>query len=161
MPLPHAGIRIYVEELLASLRFTGMIGLDIIEAQDGSLWPIEANPRATSGVHLFADDGTDWIAAFLGERAEPLGSQDTGSMVGFAMPTWGVADAWRNGKLMELPGDMWRSREVVWRWSDPLPALTVFPAMAEFAWIAWRQRITLHQATTQDLEWNGEEVRNL
>ncbi|HIF33592.1 MAG: hypothetical protein ABGX22_02005 [Pirellulaceae bacterium] len=157
VPQRHPAIRQYVADLLEELTFTGMIGFDIIEAEDGTLWPIEANPRATSGVYSLADDG-DLLSAFRGERKDPLGAYSIPSMVGFAMSTWGVGDAWKRGKLKQLPRDLLRAKEVMWRWTDPLPSVAVFAAICEFAWVARRHHLTLQQATTRDAEWNGEEV---
>ena len=159
VPQSHQTIRRYVAELLAELKFTGMIGFDIIESEDGTLWPIEANPRATSGVYSLADD-VDLLSVFTGERKDELNSHFRPSMVGFAMSTWGVFDAWKQGKLSQLPRDLLRAKEVIWRWTDPLPSVSVFLAICEFSLVAWRHHLTLHQATTHDMEWNGEEVED-
>jgi predicted ATP-grasp superfamily ATP-dependent carboligase len=154
VPLIHEAAHDYVKTLVAKLNYTGMLGLDIIEREDGSLWPIEANPRATSGVHLLANVA-DFGQAWLGQPSETIPADPRSQMVSFAMPTWGIADAWRKRKLGEFLRDMLRSRDVVWRWGDPLPAFSVGLAMLEFALTARRRRISIHQATTWDLEWNG------
>lgn len=41
-----------VKKIVKEMNYTGQIGFDIIEHPDGSLWPIECNPRVTSGAHL-------------------------------------------------------------------------------------------------------------
>jgi len=44
--------REWVELFVQRTGFSGQIAFDFIRTQDGSLLPIECNPRATSGVHL-------------------------------------------------------------------------------------------------------------
>jgi predicted ATP-grasp superfamily ATP-dependent carboligase len=48
----HPGIFEIVKKIVEATDYTGQIGFDIIEYEDGSLWPIECNPRVTSGAHL-------------------------------------------------------------------------------------------------------------
>lgn len=145
----------YAAALVEKVGFTGMLGLDIIQDEAGAIWPIEANPRATSGSHLI-DYDNDILDAFLGDCTEPLGTHGQARMVGFAMPTWGLADAWRKRKLRQFFIDIFRARDVLWRWTDPLPSFMVLPAMAEFAVVAWKRKLSLHDATTWDFEWNGK-----
>lgn len=46
------GVFDVVKTLVEATTYTGQIGFDIIEHPDGSFWPIECNPRITSGAHL-------------------------------------------------------------------------------------------------------------
>ena len=48
------------------------------------------------------------------------------------------------------------SRDVLWRWSDPLPGLLWPLGYLYFAWVAWRERISAVEASTFDIEWNSE-----
>jgi predicted ATP-grasp superfamily ATP-dependent carboligase len=48
----HQGIYDAVKKMIQGTNYSGLIGFDIIEHADGSLWPIECNPRITSGAHM-------------------------------------------------------------------------------------------------------------
>ncbi|MEZ4471618.1 MAG: hypothetical protein R3F60_12605 [bacterium] len=54
--LDHPALEAWMARLVEEEGFTGQLGLDLIEAADGTLYGIEANPRITSGLHLFAHD---------------------------------------------------------------------------------------------------------
>ena len=56
-PIEHPQARQWIERFVQSHTFTGPVGVDFMEAPDGTLYPLEANPRFTSGVHLFSADG--------------------------------------------------------------------------------------------------------
>jgi hypothetical protein len=154
VPRENAAISSYATALVEKLDYSGMLGLDVIQSDDGSIWPIEANPRATSGMHLL-EDQAEILSTFQGNCQQPVGDNGRAFMVGFAMPTWGLADAWRKGKVRRFLMDIFKARDVVWKWTDPLPSVIVFPAMAEFGMAAWKRKISLHDATTWDMEWNG------
>jgi predicted ATP-grasp superfamily ATP-dependent carboligase len=56
----------WVELFAAQTGFTGQVGFDFIETTSGVLYPIECNPRATSGVHLF-NKTPELVGQFLGD----------------------------------------------------------------------------------------------
>ena len=159
--IEHPGIRAWVSRFAEAAGFTGQLAFDYIESQDGRLYAIECNPRATSGIHLFGpDDGLD--RAFLapeqlaaaGTVVEPRSGSS--AMLALPMVMCGLRQnrrlsdwqAWMNAYLS--------SRDVVYRQSDPWPALE----QLQLAWDVWRHsrrlRIPLTEATTYDIEWNGE-----
>lgn len=151
----HEAIEQYVAEFVQRIGYTGQICFDFIKDAEGQLWVLEANPRATSGVHLF-DSGPGLVEALLDTRAEThRPSSYCPVMVDFAMPIWGLADAARSGMLGRFLPDVLRARPAVWSLRDPLPTFGMAPALAEVAWIALRERKSLQQASTFDIEWNG------
>lgn len=48
----NQGVYDTVKRIIQGTNYSGLIGFDIIEKEDGTLWPIECNPRITSGAHL-------------------------------------------------------------------------------------------------------------
>ena len=50
-----APIRAFLEQFGRATGYTGQVGFDFIEDQQGRFHVLECNPRATSGVHLFDD----------------------------------------------------------------------------------------------------------
>ena len=77
-------------------------------------------------------------------------------MIEFAMPLWGVIDAARRGKWLAFIPDVLRSRWMTVSWRDPWPTLGLLRSLWEIASIARREHRTLQQASTFDIEWNGE-----
>jgi hypothetical protein len=47
---------------------------------------------------------------------------------------------------------------VIFRPDDPLPALAQLLPVLRFAARSWRRGIGLLEATTHDIEWNGEDL---
>ena len=152
---PHAPLLEFVQRFVADIDYTGQIGFDAILDKNGKTWVIEGNPRATSGLHLF-EDHTPFVETMLGLREELLIANGSRCMIGFAMPFWGLAQAIRNRRLSRYFNDIWCARDVLFRWNDPLPAWGIFLPLSELLWISWRRQKTLQQASTFDLEWNGQ-----
>ncbi|WP_168122855.1 ATP-grasp domain-containing protein [Paenibacillus sp. HB172176] len=158
----HETSRIWVDRLVKELGFTGQIAFDFMEEEDGTLYALECNPRATSGVHLLSGDSR-FAQAFLQPSAgEALGfslkdASSSRAMLAAAMP----AAAWSGVRsIRELRNwlDAVRSaRDVVFRRQDLRPSVEQLFVMYD-AWRTSRKNgLTLAQATTIDIEWNGEE----
>ncbi|MCA9027740.1 MAG: hypothetical protein KDA86_21200 [Planctomycetaceae bacterium] len=145
----------FVATFVASRRYTGQIGFDFMRDDDGRFWVLEANPRATSGVHLFAQE--DSLVDVLIGNADGLLRPSTmqPAMVELAMPFWGLCDAIRERRLHRMIADMLRSRFTAFSARDPWPTIGLLPALVEIAAIAWKEGRTLQQASTFDIEWNG------
>ena len=146
----------YVRQFIAANDFTGQVGFDCIVDEHGVAWILECNPRATSGLHLFEDD-LPLIEQIVGTQngfieAHPSEPQ----MLIAAMPFWGLAQAMKRIRPIGFLHDVWRGRDVLFRWTDPLPLLCLPLTMAELGGIAIRERKTLQQAATRDIEWNGD-----
>lgn len=158
--VPHEDDRIerFVSHLVGHLRFTGQLGLDLIQDNRGSIWILEGNPRATSGVHLF--DATDnLVSALLNTSPELVTSKISRPVsLGFAMPIWGLMHACKSGRLSRFLGDWLRSKDAVFAWHDLGPSFAVGPALIELLSICIRERRTLAEASTYDIEWNGESL---
>ncbi len=68
--IDHPAIYEWTKSLVAKLNYTGLIAFDLIENQDGVIYPIECNPRGTSGMTLFPEDA-DLAGALLGTLSLP------------------------------------------------------------------------------------------
>jgi hypothetical protein len=158
LPVRHERIEAFVQAFIHQHQFTGQIGFDLIESQNGHLFAIEANPRATSGLALFAD--SDPLAELIVDPERLTSdvvrpSDSSPVMVEFAMPLWGLADAFRRGLLRELPADLLTARWLVTSLRDPLPALWLPVSLIELMSNALWRKVSLIEATTWDFEWNG------
>ncbi|HVS34048.1 MAG TPA: hypothetical protein VMS17_00605 [Gemmataceae bacterium] len=154
--LDHPTSRAWVEAFVRAERFTGQMAFDFIETPDGRLFAIECNPRTTSGVHLFADDAA-FVPAFLGETAHPL------------QPRRGRASMYALLMAAQLPRSVrsWRrfrrwgaailgARDVFFRGDDLWPFIGQFLTFAALHRRARRFGVSLTEASTLDIEWNGD-----
>lgn len=149
-------VRDFVEHFGRVTGYSGQVGFDFIEGRDGRWFVLECNPRATSGVHLFADQPQALVAALLGEAvAAPV--TPSPRMVALAMLLF-VAPrrAWHPG--------FWRdwsaARDVVVRPGDRGPLLAQVPGLIEILGRAARGRRGLLAAATADIEWDGQPIED-
>ncbi len=157
-PMQQPLIEAFTARLVAKLNYTGQIAFDFIASPDGRVHVIECNPRATSGLHLFACDAA-LAGAFGGSAREIVRPRDGRSaMIGSAMVSIGGWDALRHGKIPRWAADGWRARDVLWSWADPAPAFFVFAGLGATLVNAVRLGITPQAASTRDIEWDGEEI---
>ena len=170
-PLEHLGILNYVRAFLRQTNFTGQIGFDFIVDSDDHPWVIECNPRSTSGIHLFAMD-SKLCNAYLSVLDPPPASDDQSRdehtdyvpmqsdvrMIGVVMPIWGSFQA-----IMKLsPGkfirDFRAAKDVLTSKNDRGPLFYIPLTMAELGFKAIKKFQSLQAASTEDMEWNGEQL---
>lgn len=132
----HAAIEQFVHEFAKAFSYTGQISFDFIENKQ-SIYCIECNPRATSGLHLFNGDPT-FARAFLedGKLVRPKpGVIKRDLLISVAQRRWPI----------------WRGSSPIWSWHDPLPYLAL-PLLS--------LRLFKHKSFAEfmstDIEFNGE-----
>lgn len=149
-------IRGYVAALADKLTFTGQLSFDWIQGADGTITVLECNPRATSGLHLFASCD-DIPAALTGNSdgcLEPGHSRP--AMISDVMLTAGLANAVGRASVAQWLADYRRADDVVSVPGDRWPMAGALLDIASYSRLALAQRCNLLEATTQDIEWNGE-----
>lgn len=157
-PVPAPAIRAFVEQFVRKTSYTGQISFDWIRCADGELAVLECNPRAISGVHLFA--ATDALpAAFMGGSAEIVEpSRAPARMIATLMLTAGLATSMRTGRLSQWRQDYLRARDVITQPGDAWPLLGTIADFGLHAVRACRNRCSLREAATRDIEWDGERL---
>ena len=167
-PLEHFGILNYVESFLRQTNFTGQIGFDFIVDSEDHPWVIECNPRATSGIHLFAPD-SKLCEAYLSvldtpitadddrrdEYADYIPMQSDVRMIGAAMPFWGSLQSILQLKPRKFIRDFRSAKDVLTDKDDRQPLFYLPLTMAELGFNAVRKFHSLQAASTDDMEWNG------
>ncbi|MEH2398162.1 ATP-grasp domain-containing protein [Nostoc sp.] len=120
-------IREWVQHFVKSLGLTGQVSLDIIQAEDGTAYAIECNPRTHSAITMFYNH-PGVAEAYLGKTPlsaplEPLTN---------SKPTyWIYHEIWRltgirSGKQLQTwLKNLVRGTDAVYRMDDPLPFLTL------------------------------------
>ncbi|MGO0062644.1 ATP-grasp domain-containing protein [Brevibacillus fluminis] len=148
-------IESWVEEVVGRLGFSGQIAFDLIEAEDGTLYPLECNPRATSGIHLLAGS-PDFAPCFFRQPSVPVCPMDARAMLSAAMWLYGLPAAISERRMGEWLRTMRTSRDVLFRWDDPLPLLAQGLTLLSFWKRSRHHDASLLAATTLDIEWNGD-----
>jgi hypothetical protein len=161
-PTNPAAIGRFVQQFGAATGYTGQVGFDFMEDEDGRIHVLECNPRATSGVHLFDDQHERLVELFAEEapKARPdrppvLKPSPEPRMVGLAMLVFAI---WRHGLEPRFWRDFWAGRDVLWRPGDlgPLPAQVA--GLLEIFARAMARRRGLLPAATADIEWDGQPI---
>lgn len=141
--------------IAATDNLTGHLSFDLIVTPDGTVVPIECNPRAVSGLHLF-DARPELARAMLGQGE----AHATGDLryLGPAMLLLGLPAAIGHGRFGELARDVGRGRDAIGRPGDRRPVLGALLDATRFAARALVSRHGAAGATTADIEWNGEAI---
>jgi hypothetical protein len=146
----------WVRRFVEADRVTGQMAFDFVVTSDGVAHAVECNPRATSGVHLLADE-PGFADTFVHAHG-PLvfGRPRRPRMLALPMCVYGARPSAHAGRFGTFVRDLWRGRDVVARLDDPWPAicqpLTLFELVARSRDLG----CNLLSASTADIAWNGE-----
>ncbi|MGC1393340.1 MAG: ATP-grasp domain-containing protein [Coleofasciculaceae cyanobacterium] len=120
-------IREWVSHFVKSLKLTGQASFDFIQAEDGTIYAIECNPRTHSAITMFYNH-PGVAEAYLGEELlaapfEPLAD---------SKPTyWLYHEVWRLNEIRSFEqlqtwlNNIVRGKEAIFAVNDPLPFLAV------------------------------------
>jgi len=153
--------RRFVETLVQKTGFTGQISFDWMRGADGHLNVLECNPRATSGCHLFGmDDGLPAaLAGLTNTLLEPSAARP--KMLAPVMLSAGLAQAIRKGQLAEWQRDFRGADDVICAPGDCRPLVGGAMDILAYARMAATNRSSLREASTQDIEWDGQALRDV
>lgn len=152
-PIHCDRVRHFVETFVKATSWTGQVSFDLIRCDTGDLFPIECNPRATSGLHFFSDPAGFSQALFgAGQEVHP----DVHSPQGVRMALWlyGLPKLFGQNRKPILRA-LREVEDVINRPDDPIGWFAQARSVAEFARIALRERVSLQCASTWGIEWNG------
>jgi predicted ATP-grasp superfamily ATP-dependent carboligase len=146
----HPGVESFVTKFFKDTQLHGQFSFDLIMNEKQKIYPIECNPRATSGVHLF-NRRTEFVNAFTHETQiikPKIGHQ---YMLSLAMVLFG----WKGKDKIKFLKDFLRAEDVIFKWDDIKPSVFQYISFIHFFNISLRERIPLVAATTIDIEFNG------
>lgn len=148
-------VRAVSERVAQATGMTGHLSFDLIIDRDGRALPIECNPRAVSGLHLF-DAAPGLASAIMGR--ERLGEPPNGQLrhMSPAMALLGLPAALLAGKGRELMRDWRNSTDIIDREGGGLVTLGCLADAIRFSVHAIKARLSPAGATTADIEWDGE-----
>lgn len=132
----------FTARVARAMNYTGSLAFDFMESyDDGRTYVLECNPRLTSGVHVLSPEIN--IRALIDGEIVPHPDQRAAQLL---LPV-----------LASSPRYAGKSPDVMTSSDDPRPAWGQALAVAEFAGIAMRHRLSLLESTTFDIEYNGPE----
>ncbi|ROZ74323.1 hypothetical protein [Ramlibacter sp. WS9] len=150
----HPAVEAVATRVAAETEMTGHLSFDIILSPQGEAVPIECNPRAVSGLHLF--DGSAALAHALMGEGPPLQPPPGLRYLAPAMLVLGAPSAIASGRWGEFLADWQRGADVLGRPGDRLPAVGALVDAARFAMAGLKGRRSAAGQSTDDIEWNGE-----
>lgn len=151
-PQQPQAVRQFVERFGAQTGYHGQVAFDYIEDACGRFFVLECNPRATSGVHLFAQQARELVQVTV-QGGDLLLCDTAPAQVALAM--WLFA-APKHGWRKQFWRDYRAARDVITRAGDHKPLWAQLPGLAEISLRALRQGCGLLKASTADIEWDGE-----
>ncbi|MCF2870676.1 ATP-grasp domain-containing protein [Octadecabacter sp. G9-8] len=155
-PLRDRAVQDWVSHFIEASGWNGQISFDMIRQTDGSVLPLECNPRATSGLHFFTDTTAFPHGLWAGTTLTP----DVTSQLASRLALWvyGLPQAIKTGQLSAFKNSLRHAGEILDWPDDHAPVKAQFRALREIIKIAIKQRISLQQASTRDIEWNGPDA---
>jgi len=132
-----------VQHFGKNIEFTGQLSFDVIINEENVPFFIECNPRGTSGAHLINNNLAD---VFFNDIIIEINNQKTFSI------KYAIA-LYKFGSLFKYK--IRKSKDVIFSWSDLLPFVLQTLSLYEISFIKFKNRISLIEATTHDIEWNG------
>jgi hypothetical protein len=155
-PVEHPAIFAWVKTFVERFGVMGQMSFDFIQSEDGLLYALECNPRATSGLHLLASH-PQFVNSFLrADSTEPITPLGDKKMLASAMLVYGLPTAITNGTFRAWLQTFLHSDDVIWDAKDSLPFLFQFRSLLFYLKLAREKEITPLEASTFDIEWNGE-----
>ncbi|HVY22671.1 MAG TPA: hypothetical protein VG962_04890 [Steroidobacteraceae bacterium] len=146
----------FVRRFVEHLNYTGQISFDWIISENSSPTIIECNPRAISGLHLFHSD-CQIPAAILGEATAKFDvNLARPKMIAAVMLAIGFPSSVRHGSLRRWLYDWSRASDVLSIRKDRAPLLGAMRDIGSFVKTSLRQGCSVREASTRDIEWDGE-----
>lgn len=131
----------------------GFLSFDAIADEAGEVWPIECNPRGTSGIHLFKNS-VEFAAAVSGEGEASGSSKPSALKSGIALSRlFRAVSPFRMGR--ELRADLRRADDALGYSNRRSGLKNAIVTSAELFLISRRERISILSASTHDLIWEN------
>ena len=154
--IDHQPIFDWVTKFVVATSFTGQIAFDFIETADGDALALECNPRATSGIHLLAREPR-FVDSFFNTSINCIQpSSSSSSMLLSGMLVYGLPASLRKREHGKWLAAFLSSRDTIFDPRDPSPFFLQARSILYYLRLARKQAISPLEASTYDIEWNGE-----
>ncbi|MEO0400142.1 MAG: ATP-grasp domain-containing protein [Pseudomonadota bacterium] len=143
----------WIERFVAACGYSGFIAFDFIIDEAGRPWPLECNPRLTSGIHFM--DPTTLAAAVLGDAPQrPIAHKpERDFQEGHTTLALAYGRIFRPREFLNRLRIIAGSRDVLWSSHDPLPFLLMTPMSIDILKRVIFKGESFGQAATHDIAW--------
>ena len=153
----------WVQEFVRKYNFTGQISFDFIidgdgvvggDGDDGMIKVIECNPRLTSGIHLFSD-GEEFANALFGGNEQTLFGTVPGRKMTVPLLLSLPKACCPPVTIKQWVSSLLNFKDVLYDAKDRDPFSRQLHIVSDIARVARKRGISLSEASTYDIEWNG------
>ncbi len=154
----------FAKETAQRLNYTGFLSFDFIQDKNGDFFPLECNPRITSGIHLFEPQDFNHNNHWLSEKklSSPHKQElclqpkpDRLSSILLAHFVYGLRQVDSFQKLKLWLRYLLFARDVIWNTTDPKPGFWQFYCYTRLYLKSRKLKMSPLSLTTHDIEWNG------
>lgn len=138
----------WIKSFFSEVEGSGQFSFDVFIANN-KVYPIECNPRTTSGVHLLRDSLS--LDHFCGKN-KVTANPNHKSMYMLAVPL--ILFSLSPKIIIPVLKKFFKAKDVIWDLKDFKPALGQFCAFFKFCLIALKNRVGVIEATTLDIEYD-------
>lgn len=158
-PLPQkrsGTLRAIADAIANQTELHGQFACDVIFDELGAPFLLECNPRATSGVHLLAGDGD--LARSIGDAIAMPDRPHRMAYLAPAMWLFGLPRSFRGAQFASWRTVLAEGHDAISRPGDRVPIAGALADAAGFFLTGLRHNVSTNEATTFDIEWNGEDM---
>ena len=145
----------FVKDFCRSYQIHGQIGFDFLEDSSGKTYVIEANPRATSGIHLNTPLPQQILET---SKFQTPDRQSQPLMIAHATALSLINPSSNRVRWQGFWKDFSSAEDVVFSWKDLKPSIAQYICLFEILWRAILRRQNPRAAATIDIEWNGDSI---
>jgi len=146
----------WIETFVTAAGWDGFIAFDFIVDQAGTVWGIECNPRATSGLHFWEPE--DVARAVL----DPAGTSTVRVRPQrhlqqfYSCLTEAQLAMFRRKGFRDQVGRLFSTRDVSWEWSDPWPFVSMMFTSWPILRMAMAERVPFGEVAARDVSWTAD-----
>lgn len=149
----HPKIFQWVQSFVEKEKWTGQISFDFIQSHDGGVYPLECNPRATSGIHLLSNSAKISDALLLRDSITFASDKPQAAML--AVPMFLGTPYFLGRGIKDYFSTITRARDVLFSWRDPLPFFGQMIVGFVLFLKGLKVGVSATEASTYDIEYNG------
>lgn len=151
----------FVQKFARETNYNGQVGFDFIEDQNGNIFVLECNPRATSGVHLFNNNSVALLNGIASTRHNETPQQqipviypsNNPRMSSMGMLLFAAA---KQGWKKTFWQDYKNAQDIITHAGEHKPHYAQLLGLVEMTIRVLQKRCSLLAAVTADIEWDGQ-----
>lgn len=158
-PFDSSAIFQFCRDLVEKINYTGQIAFDFFKQEDNTIYPIECNPRGTSGLHLIPTENDVIESLFIQDCSPSVikpNKKSSSSQVAFAMILFSLSNM-KHRKLTWIK-DFLGTPDVYKTLQTKRLNFFQIISFVEIVLRSIKYRLELKKASTQDIEWDGDEI---